>query len=151
MLMKLKSATKQCGIGLLELMLSIAIISILLLMATRYYSNTTQGKNIANTISIVSGFIAAQQQYMVLNGQYAVDTDTDKLLTDLNLPLSLDTDPWGGKITIATTTSTSVQFVLPSVPDTTLCTTTLTNMIENNTGAAVGCSSGGMLVIYPAP
>jgi Tfp pilus assembly protein PilE len=139
-----RNLTKQRGIGLLELMLSIAIIAILLIMATRYYQNATQGKNISNTISMVGGYIAAEVQYATLhtNG-YTSD------ITQLNLPIGFTStphDPWGGNVSLTGTTSTMLVINMTGVPAA-VCNNILLVMIQNNTGATVTCSNG-MTVTY---
>jgi type II secretory pathway pseudopilin PulG len=53
----------QRGIGLLELMLSISIIAILLVMATRFYMSAKQSQQITDTVSQVDGIISAAANY----------------------------------------------------------------------------------------
>ena len=52
-MMKLYTPGKQRGIGLLELMLSLAIIAILLVMATRYYIITSRSQQVNQTAGLV--------------------------------------------------------------------------------------------------
>jgi Tfp pilus assembly major pilin PilA len=142
MLMKLhKPLSKQRGIGLLELMLSIAIIAILLIMATRYYKNTNLAQRIANTMSIVGGVIGAETQYSVLNsGVYT----SDWLALNIGQPNS----PWGGgTVKLTGTTDSSVIIGVPNV-DPTSCTGVLTTQIKAM-GASVACpsSAGGTMTV----
>ena len=52
---------KQIGIGLLELMLSLAIIAVLLVMATRYYMSASMNSRINQTVSAILGLPAAAE------------------------------------------------------------------------------------------
>ena len=54
---------KQLGIGLLELMLSLAIIAILLVMATRYYLVTSTSQKVNETVSIMGGLKSAAENW----------------------------------------------------------------------------------------
>lgn len=58
----LNKMKKQLGIGLLELMLSLAIISLLLVMATRYFMSADLNSKIVQVID-VSGGVAACVAY----------------------------------------------------------------------------------------
>lgn len=72
MLLSLKSFRKQSGIGLLELMLSLSIIAILLVMATRFYMTANVQQQKANTVSMVSGIMSGAADYATRNnGSYA--------------------------------------------------------------------------------
>jgi len=52
---------KHMGIGLLELMLSLAIIAVLLVMATRYYMSAAMNSRINQTIDAIMGLPAAAE------------------------------------------------------------------------------------------
>jgi Tfp pilus assembly protein PilE len=52
---------KQIGIGLLELMLSLAIIAVLLVMATRYYMSASMNSRITQTVDAVMGLPSAAE------------------------------------------------------------------------------------------
>ncbi len=54
----------QRGIGLLELMLSLAIIAILLIMATRYYQTTKQSQEVNDAVQLVNSVVAAMTNYV---------------------------------------------------------------------------------------
>ncbi len=95
MLKNLNSRRGQRGIGLLELMLSLAIISVLLVMATRYYKAADQGQKISNAISLVSGIAGAAAQYLSTHPGQEVSL---KVLVESNyLPNNFltITSPWG--------------------------------------------------------
>jgi len=96
---KTTSKIKQYGIGLLELMLSLTIIAILLVAATRYYQSTQTSRQIEIAMDSIQAVYAATQQYYNDNGS------APKTLQDLKnnamLPSNFDTfaNPWGGKVT----------------------------------------------------
>jgi Tfp pilus assembly protein PilE len=144
-----KNLTKQRGIGLLELMLSIAIISILLIMATRYYQNANQQQRISNTLSMVSGILGAEGNYYMANQVYTADT------TSLQLPANITTNPWGGgaigldvnggKGPVTLTVSNISQ------SPTDVCAKVLQPSLAglvSNPATNITCSSGTLKVIY---
>lgn len=55
--------SNQRGIGLLELMLSLAIIAILLIMATRYYQTTKQSQEVNDAVQLVNSLVGAMSNY----------------------------------------------------------------------------------------
>ena len=79
MLIKIRNKLlrRQAGIGLLELMLSLAIIAILLIMATRYYLTTSRSEKVNDTISIVQALVAAGGDYLNAHGSLKGFSMTD--------------------------------------------------------------------------
>ena len=63
----LRRQQRQRGIGLLELMLSLAIIAILLIMATRYYQSASLQNKINACVDMFAGVQGAVQSYRVDN------------------------------------------------------------------------------------
>ena len=60
--------SKLKGIGLLELMLSLAIIAILLVMATRYFGIATKSQRIDDSIQLVSEIESGINSYITSTG-----------------------------------------------------------------------------------
>lgn len=56
---------KQQGIGLLELMLSLAIIAILLIMATRYYQSARTSQQVNDGLSLTTAIVAASESWVL--------------------------------------------------------------------------------------
>lgn len=140
MLLTIFKPRKQAGIGLLELMLSLAIIAILLIMAVRYYRNSNEAQKISNTISVASGVIGAQIQYASFNqGKFAPDLKT------LNLPDNLNSNPWGGTVSY-TFQDTAFVINFPNVPPD-ICANILLKSLTGS-GASVSCT-GGLTINYP--
>lgn len=102
LLNKIANRNKQRGIGLLELMLSLAIISVLLVMATRYYKSADQGQKVNNSISLITGIAGAAAQYV--NAHPDTTALTIDTLVDQNyLPANFKglKNPWGGDVQLA--------------------------------------------------
>jgi len=71
---------KQRGIGLLELMLSLAIIAILLIMATRYYGAASRSEKVNEGVALVQNIAAASAQWKAGHANY--DKITAKALIE---------------------------------------------------------------------
>ncbi len=93
---------KNKGIGLLELMLSLAVIGILIVMVTIYFKPTSQAANINQAINMLQAIQSAGQRWLLTNDTYSTDPLSD--FVDRNfLPNSFSsnmTNPWGGKLTV---------------------------------------------------
>ena len=59
MMLKL-NRSKQRGISLLEVLLSLSVIAIILVMATRYYRSAQQSQQVSNAVSMISGIVTAE-------------------------------------------------------------------------------------------
>lgn len=97
---KIKSRKqKNSGISLLEVMLSLTIIAIILVMATRYFGIARHSSQLNVATSqigeIKQGYIRYQQD----NNAY--DTDLATLATDgyITKQTASGVDPWGGNYT----------------------------------------------------
>lgn len=104
MLMSLINRRRQKGIGLLELMLSLAIIAILLIMATRYYQSASDQNKRNQAVDMFAAVNGAVQAYKIDNAADIAKV-TIKVLTDNGyLPPSYGSgtgaNPWGGTISI---------------------------------------------------
>ncbi len=91
---------RQKGIGLLELMLSLAIIAILLIMATRYYQSASVSNKINTAVDMFAGVQGAMESYAIDNDPE--DATIEELSTKGFLPPSYGdgdgVNPFGGKI-----------------------------------------------------
>lgn len=106
---------KEKGIGLLELMLALAIISVLLVAATRYFASTDSSRKVNDAVNMLQAVINASEDWRTSKNSYA-----DISLTELEkqglLPNWGDTsNPWGGGIIVAGT-ATSITLKLTNVP-----------------------------------
>lgn len=146
---------KQKGIGLLELMLAIAIISLLLLMAVRYYKAARQQQQIADTISKVNGIIAAEANW-ASNVSSATPYVVAQTLIDNNYlnPVAI-VNPWDNS-TIGVVTSgggSAVVITLNNVSTNTVCGN-LANLVQTSLGGSASgttnasCSGSTLTVNY---
>ena len=97
---------RQLGIGLLELMLSLAIIAILLIMATRYYQSASDANKRNQAVDMMSAVNGAVQNYKIDNAALLADVDMTALIDAGYLPPSYGStgagaNPWGGDISVA--------------------------------------------------
>lgn len=125
----LKQVKRERGIGLLELMLSLSIIAILLVMATRYFMAANESQKINNAISQINGIAGGAANYDLVNPGYANMTIAN-LIAGRYIPSSLGgsgggvgANPWGGDIQIALNApGFSVTLTdVPSVGNPTVC------------------------------
>lgn len=113
---------KQRGIGLLELMLSLSIIAILLVMATRYFSASSEQQKINNAISQINGIAGGEASYFQSNSPPKFTKAISDLIKGNYVPAGLggsdtngaNANPWGGNISISETSPLTV--VLTNVP-----------------------------------
>lgn len=90
---------KVKGIGLLELMLALAIISVLLVAATRYFSSTDSSRKVNDAVSMLQAVITASEDIRTSENNYGSITNI-KYLQDRGLVQEGLTNPWGGKIDV---------------------------------------------------
>lgn len=144
MMLSLTRKSKQRGISLLEVMLSLAIIAIILVMAVRYYRTAQQSQQVSNAISLMNGIVAAETQYAIGNSnQYT--TDILALIRGGYYPGNptnpvAPSDPWGNPIGLAKG-SAGFQVQFPGVPSTSCAA--LDNVIKNEAVTTSGCSGSG--------
>ncbi len=108
MLTKINSIYKQRGISLLEVMLSLAIIAIILVMATRYFglaSNTSKLNTATSQLNEVKGGLAQYQlTHGSLTGATITELGNEALITSETAANGGNgVNPWGGNISISTT------------------------------------------------
>lgn len=108
----------QRGIGLLELMLSLAIIAILLIMATRYYQTTKQSQEVNDGVQLVNSVVAAMTNYITDHPDYTTDADVafSSFVSWGYLPLALGStgstaSPWGTNVGAISMNSLGATFV----------------------------------------
>lgn len=125
--MKMKMLLQK-GISLLEVMLSLSIIAIILVMATRYFFVASSSQNVNKMRRQVSALNSAVAGWKIANATYTpLNTDGVKAVADAgHLAKSSDYDatagvlsnPWGAPITLAATATTyTVTSVLGNAND----------------------------------
>lgn len=99
--MEVIKSFKQRGIGLLELMLSLAIIAILLILATRYYQSTSQSQKVNQAAGDIQALIAAVANVRAGNPNGNVtDTDITAFIPPSWGGSMSNANPWGGAYTV---------------------------------------------------
>lgn len=126
---RLQQNRKQQGIGLLELMLALAIIAILLVMATRYYMSASLNSRVNQTADAVNSLPAAGECWVSSSantgtnaGTYVgLDTHLGTIsFTDHCYPTSLVTAATGGLLVTpygnlsVTATATTIKVTIPA-------------------------------------
>jgi prepilin-type N-terminal cleavage/methylation domain-containing protein len=142
------------GISLLELMLTLTVIAIILLTATRYYKSTTSAQKVNTAADMIQAVINASEDWKLTKNTFTGITEI-KILTDQGtLPKDFsDTtsnpNPWKGKITVtASGTGTQIKVTLTNIP-TEACKSLTDIMVQK--GMDVGtCTSNTFSANYPA-
>ena len=140
MLSKFKNFSKQQrGISLLEVMLSLAIIAIILVMATRYFSLASGGNRINEAISQINEIKQAEYRYFGANHTYTSTlADLDPYLTPGTVSAK---NAWGGDVTLGGGTGSSVQVTLNGI------TSKDCNALAAQLGLGPGACSGGSVSV----
>lgn len=148
-------AKQQRGISLLEVLLSLTIIFIILLMATRYYETTEASAKANESIRMLNAVAAAADDWFVTyktyrsaDGKVAI---TKQALIDMgDLPAAFGgtntANPWGGEITIVPKDSTHVTIGFTKVPHAE-CLNLKALMAQRMTGNCT--EQGGYEATYP--
>lgn len=116
---------KQLGISLLEVLLSLTIIAIILVMATRYFFLATNDNRVNATREEIASVVSAIHNWKGLNPQYSSSLDISTLWSEGYLadsPALVVTgktarlyDPWGAEIAVTGgTSSATVTVALPN-------------------------------------
>lgn len=104
--MKIKK--RQTGFGLLELMLSMVIVALLLIMATRYYQSARSNARINQGVSLVASIVNAANNMAIGTGNYKTVNATAVVPYLPSNAQGSDqksiVDPWGGAVTVAPST-----------------------------------------------
>lgn len=147
---------KYCGIGLLELMLSLAIIASVLLMATRYFIQANAANKVAETTQIIGTLVKASFQWLEAEPDFK-NLDLNKLVEAKLLPEDWrdKKDPWGKLIKISHYAGgEDFQTIEVVIPGATKTACENINDIMNKQGMVteqVCTNNSGYVGIYPAP
>lgn len=164
-MMKTTRFFKQAGIGLLELMLSLAIIAILLIMATRYYQSANTTQSINSAVEMVNAVKSATKNYMNSNPTklpLITELQTGGYLPDTYAKPSM-ANPWSGGVCVAAAaattcpttaadlgTATTYTVILTSVPAG-ICTEVAGRINGNDTvelGESATCATTTVVAIF---
>jgi prepilin-type N-terminal cleavage/methylation domain-containing protein len=92
---ELAKINRQRGIGLLELMMALAIIAILIIMATRYFGATTLSQKINTTHMQIIEIIQGLRHWKAKYGNYADLTSINQLAGLVSPEILENKDPFG--------------------------------------------------------
>lgn len=151
----------QRGVSLLELMLALAVIAILLIMATRYFTTANVNQQVNNAVDQFTGVRGAVTNY--LNDNKNTDTvDISTLVTGGYLPKTYGGpagdgaggNPWDGDISVTLTSGArSFEVTTTAVPQP--ACPMLTSRLGQNVNDALGesvsdaasCKSDGTVTV----
>jgi len=139
---------KQRGIGLLELMLSLAIIAVLLVMATRYYESANMEEQMNQMAGVLFAIRAASADYVISAGSYK-DMDAATLNNYGVIPKGLQNGetgyhtPWSTEA-ILSTTANQVKVTVASVP-----AIACFNLGKKYEGVGGKCADSTFTLVFP--
>lgn len=149
---------KQTGFSLLELLLSIAIISLIILMATRYFGTVKTNQQVTSAVSMVEGVRAGVTAASAAGvGYTSTSTSPYALCSTSKVPKSMCTStctssacnlvsPWESTTSAASNvapssgTSTTFDITIAGIPDSASCLN-LCNTYANETTPATTCTT----------
>ena len=109
------------GFGLLELMLSLAIIVAILLVAGRYYQVTSTSRSVNEAGNIVQAIYTASTTYYDNIGDLPKDdlmtALTDNALLPANFSYTDFKNPWGGAVEAKSKDKKSITITMTELPD----------------------------------
>lgn len=106
---------KKRGISLLEIMLSLVIISLLLVMATRYYGLVRLQQQTNDAAGEIQAIRAAAERWLVGHTDYTGISVS--ALQQLNLlPQNFATNPWGDAVTVTASGGNAFKITLKKIP-----------------------------------
>jgi type II secretory pathway pseudopilin PulG len=150
---KLTGQLKQAGISLLEVLLSLAIISIILVMAMQYFTTAGNNQKLNMVRTFVGADMAAIQSYGINNSGDYTGLDWQPLIDGgyltndtKNLNCSGDTcvqvTPWGKNVTIGGQQAGTPTLTIP-LPSSALCQ----NLIQSYGAQFVTCTDANEATI----
>ena len=143
---------KSRGIGLLELILSLAIIGSILLMATRYYLQAQEGAKVAQATKMISTLVNASFKWLEANDDFN-DLKNKNILVDANiLPESWrdKKNPWAGLLEVVGygADSQRLKITLGGLSET-ACENIDDIMSKQGMQLNKNCADGSYVGIYP--
>lgn len=115
------SSKQQHGISLLELMLSLAIIAILLLMATRYYNTTRMSQQVDEAAEMVTAIYTAGNAWLESHATFDQPDMLQAFVNDGSVPANFkaaNINPWGAGLTVKANGVSTLILTMAAVPAT---------------------------------
>lgn len=136
----MKTLFKSRGVTLLEIMLVLAIASMIIVMSIRYYQSANQSSQVNAFLTQVQGITAAVDS-LAQGSSY--NTITQATVTSvLGGGANALVPPWGGSMTFAATTSGYTLTPNPA-PAGAVCTM-VTTRLKTNSHYTVGANCGSI-------
>lgn len=150
-----KATNRQKGISLLEVLLSLTIIAIILLMATRYYEITNASGKMNDGVRVLNSLTAAADDWFVTYKTYQAAENIPAIsktaliqMGDLPQEYARDNaNPWGGEINISPADVAHVTLELTKVPYGDCLN--LKGIMQNRMNVADCPTAGGFKATYP--
>ena len=128
------------GVTLLEIMLVLAIASMVIVMSIRYYQSASNNQKINAALNVITGVVAGGESVLGAKGSLAtVGADILPYLPNAKLPDS----PWGSPIVFGIQNVSDYTFTM-NVP-TAVCPS-LKALIEQNSKITAGCGANSVSV-----
>lgn len=153
---KLSNLSKQVGLSLLEVLLSLSILSIILVMVSQYALTATQNQKMNMVRTLIGADISAIHSYGFNNTGFAnvtvsnlvsfgyLSSDSKNITCTGNTCIQYT--PWGGQINLSGTTN-QATLTIPLPGNSALCKNLQESYNNKNTGGQmVNCSSGQAIV-----
>ncbi len=114
-----KSLQTMLGVTLLEIMLVLAIASMVIVMSIRYYQSASTNQKITSGLNVVTAVVAAGESLLAATGSLATASGTTlgAYLPGGQMPNS----PWGGPVTIPTANQMGYTIDMPISTSTNAC------------------------------
>jgi type II secretory pathway pseudopilin PulG len=125
------------GVTLLEIMLVLAIASMIILMSVRYYKSATASQQATALLEQIQVITAAGDSLALGSTGYSAVT-TANLQNALGGSTQLNT-PWGA-ITVSASTATTYTIAFPATLPTDVCTSVETQLSASPKYTAVTCT-----------
>lgn len=133
---------KQQGISLLELMLSLAIIAILLVMATRYYETTRMSQQVDEAAEMVTAVYAAGNSWLESNTTFNQPDMLQAFVNNGSVPAdfkSANINPWGGYVQVTGISTKNLTMTMSNVPSTG-CLNLAAKVSQKMPGSTTSCT-----------
>ncbi len=155
-LKKGKSAMKKShkvafGVTLLEIMLVLAIASMVIVMSIRYYQSASNNQKIAAGLNTITAIAAAGESFLA-TGPATGFTNVANANLSPYLGGTMPTSPWGGAVTVSGVNSTSYKIVMTVSQDAVVCTQLIALLSQNSklNSPAPTCTGGSLTVTVNA-
>lgn len=142
------------GYSLIELMLALAIIAVMLVIATRYYSTTSSSQKVNAGVNMLQVVINASEDIKNTTNSYKSIGKIQDLIDQGLVPKNFsDTNinPWGGGINATSGTDTNFALTLTNVPlEDCLSLAEIMQQKGASFDKATSCKSNTYTANYPA-